>query len=140
LALATGIAKAQRLQRFGLEEGLPQSTVNCIAQDKKGFLWVGTQDGLARFDGRSFRVVGKEEGISTSFITCIMEDQEQYLWVGTLEGLFMLTPNRLEAIEFKHENNNPSSLSSSYIHCLYQDAEGAVWVGTNNGLIVLIGR
>jgi signal transduction histidine kinase/ligand-binding sensor domain-containing protein len=134
LALATGIAKAQRLQRFGLEEGLPQSTVNCIAQDKKGFLWVGTQDGLARFDGRSFRVVGKEEGISTSFITCIMEDQEQYLWVGTLEGLFMLTPNRLEAIEFKHENNNPSSLSSSYIHCLYQDAEGAVWVGTNNGL------
>jgi signal transduction histidine kinase/ligand-binding sensor domain-containing protein len=130
----TGSAWGQRLQRFGLEEGLPQSSVNCITQDKKGFLWVGTQDGLARFDGRDFRVFGKEEGISTTFIRSILEDQNQNLWVGTTDGLFMLKPNRLEIIVFKNHDTNPSSISSNFIHCLFQDSTGTVWVGTRGGL------
>lgn len=74
-------------ERLGLAQGLSHSTVHAILQDRQGFLWFGTEDGLDRYDGsgmRSFRHDRKDQGsLSASFVTCLFEDCLGRMWVGT---------------------------------------------------------
>src|SRR3989304_1778799 len=76
-----------RFEQFNLEEGLSHSTVNAILQDRMGFLWIGTQDGLNRYDGYNFKVYKPDADDPTSlgdrWITSLAEDSQGYLWVGT---------------------------------------------------------
>ncbi|MEW6323483.1 MAG: diguanylate cyclase [Acidobacteriota bacterium] len=76
-------------QRWSLEQGLPQVSVAELAQDRDGFLWVGTQDGLARFDGVEFRVytTATTPGLAGNNITRLLVEDNGTLWVGTRSGL-----------------------------------------------------
>src|SRR6185295_2656385 len=96
LALA-GNSKAldplKRISQYGhdwweIEQGLPQSTVHAIAQTRDGYLWVGTQEGLARFDGLRFTVFDKRNTpeISHDFIRALLEGRDGSLWIGTMGG------------------------------------------------------
>ena len=70
-----------------IKDGLSQNTVNAILQDKQGFMWFGTKDGLNRFDGLSFRIFKKEESdLGNNFITALHEDKAGNIWVGTDAG------------------------------------------------------
>lgn len=79
-----------RFSRYSLEEGLSQSVVNCISQDSKGFIWIGTQDGLNRFDGYKFTHYKHDpkdpQSISHNNILAILEDSQGMLWIGTYGG------------------------------------------------------
>ena len=76
-----------------IKDGLSQNTVNAILQDKQGFLWFGTKDGLNRFDGLSFRIFKKEESdLGNNFITALYEEKEGSIWVGTDAGVFVYDP------------------------------------------------
>lgn len=71
-----------------IRNGLTQNTVNAVLQDRKGFMWFGTKDGLNRFDGLSFRVFKKEDsGLGNNFITALYEDKNGNIWVGTDAGV-----------------------------------------------------
>ncbi|GGA99357.1 ligand-binding sensor domain-containing protein [Puia dinghuensis] len=75
-----------------VENGLSNNAVICSLQDKKGFLWFGTKDGLDRFDGYSFKIFRNDpddsSSIGSNFIHCLYEDQKGLLWVGTEKGLY----------------------------------------------------
>jgi ligand-binding sensor domain-containing protein len=80
-------------QRYNVNEGLSQSSVYCIFQDSRGFMWFGTGDGLNRFDGYQFEVYKTrkkgQDGLSSSFITGkALEDKKGNLWFGTRMGGF----------------------------------------------------
>ena len=74
---------------WNTEKGLPTNQVNAILQTRDGYVWVATNDGLARFNGRTFTVFGRKEsdGLPTSFIWSLLEDKSGVLWVGTNQGL-----------------------------------------------------
>ena len=79
-------------RHYQVENGLSNNAVICSAQDKKGFLWFGTKDGLDRFDGYSFKVFrhdAKQQGsIGSNFIHSLFVDKDDILWVGTEKGLY----------------------------------------------------
>ena len=79
-----------RFERIGNQQGLSQSTVIKIFQDKKGFIWFATRDGLNKYDGYNFTVYrhifNNPNSISSSNITSITEDNNENLWVGTADG------------------------------------------------------
>jgi len=95
ILLSSGSVQAQnkrfKFERISLDQGLSQSTVNCITQDKKGFMWFGTQDGLNRYDGYDFKVYkhhpNDPNSLSNNQIYAVYEDREGFLWIGYLSCL-----------------------------------------------------
>lgn len=126
-------------EHLSLEEGLSQSVVNVFLQDSQGFLWMGTQDGLNRYDGRNF-VTYKYDAddpfsLGANFIQDIIEDQDKVLWFGTLGGglnQYDRVTNRFTRYRFRP--NQPFNISDNNVQTLLEDRNGGIlWVGTNNG-------
>ena len=127
-----------RFEQLSLDEGLSQSVVNIILQDQKGFLWVGTDDGLNRYDGYNFKVYKPDTNdpysLSDRSITAIVEDEQGYLWIGTrLGGLNRYDPVTGKFTHYSHDENNLQSIASNHVTSLCLDESG-MWVGTDNGL------
>jgi ligand-binding sensor domain-containing protein len=74
-------------QVWRVEDGLPHNTVTAIAQTRNGYLWVGTGNGLARFDGVQFRRFGLADGLCSPLVKALLEDRNGVLWIGTANGL-----------------------------------------------------
>src|SRR4030042_4541832 len=75
-------------RKYSLEEGLPQSTVYCIVEDSRGFIWMGTDGGgLSRFDGTKFETFTKADGLSDNVIRSLFEASRGNIWIGTFTGL-----------------------------------------------------
>ena len=128
-----------RFEHLSLEQGLSQSVINVIFQDSKGFLWFGTEDGLNRYDGYSFKVyrpeADNETSLSNSWITSITEDKNGFVWIGTRQGgLNRFDPRSGLFTVFKHDPNDSLSLSNNRINALFIDKKGALWVGTDSDL------
>ena len=127
-----------RLGHITIEQGLSQSTVNCIAQDSTGFLWFGTQDGLDRYDGYSFQVYkpvpDNFTSISDNYIECIFVDRLGIMWVGTDNGLNRYNSFNDTFTTFQNKPDDQSSISSNYITSISGDRNNNLWIGTNNGL------
>ncbi|HYL97522.1 MAG TPA: two-component regulator propeller domain-containing protein [Blastocatellia bacterium] len=83
---ASASAEQLPLRHYGVYEGLPHSSVRCIFQDSRGYLWIGTGDGLARFDGYRFVTYDTSDGLGHSFINAITEDPQGRIWVATNGG------------------------------------------------------
>ncbi|MBX7218610.1 MAG: protein kinase [Blastocatellia bacterium] len=126
-----------RFTRFSIESGLSQSVINCILQDRDGYIWVGTEDGLNRFDGRGFTIfrhqVTNPNSLSNSFIWALCEDRKGDLWVGTDYGLNRFDRGTGQFIRYLNDPANPASLSANIIRYLYEDRQGQMWVGTSGG-------
>ncbi len=126
--------KSLRFERISIEDGLSQSVVNTILQDRSGFLWFGTQEGLNRFDGYTFKVfkhrVGEPHGLSSSEINVLVEDRNGVLWVGTSKGLnrFDQTTRRFTRMPDRGDEANPANIFS-----LYEDREGYLWMSSLDG-------
>lgn len=126
-------------QRITTDNGLSQSDVNTIHQDKNGFMWFGTHDGLNRYDGYTFKVFQPEpnnpESIPSNLIFDITEDVNGNLWIGTTgAGLVYLDLTTEKFTTFKYNKDNVKSISSNYIAKVYLDRENRLWVGTSKGL------
>lgn len=91
---------------YSIEDGLSQSVVNCIFQDSRGYIWIGTQNGLNKFNGYKFEVYtydpGDTNSIPNNWIYSIAEDQEANLWIGTKEGLIKYKRNENQFIKIKY--------------------------------------
>jgi ligand-binding sensor domain-containing protein len=127
-----------RFELFSLEEGLSQSVVNTILQDRRGFLWIGTEDGLNRYDGYNFKVYKPDTNnpfsLNDRSITSMVEDQQGYLWIGTRNGgLNRYNPVSGKFTNFTHDQTNHQSIASNQVHALCLDENG-MWIGTDNGL------
>lgn len=121
----------RNFEHFSIQDGLSQSIVKCIHQDRDGFIWIGTQDGLNQYDGYHFRVYRHEpldtNTISSNHIQAIIEDKQGNLWIGTQEGL-----NKLDKTtgEFTIYYNDHNYLKKDDIFALCQDNKGLIWIKT----------
>lgn len=112
------------------EQGLPQNTVQAICQTRDGYLWLGTQEGLVRFDGVRFTVFDKSNTpeLTQNTILALSEDRQGALWVGVRgEGLLRFKDGRFSAFTPR------DGLSSDRVRSLYADREGTLWIGTTGG-------
>ena len=82
-------AQPKRFENYTIHDGLSQSTVRCILQDETGFVWMGTQDGLNRFDGKNFKVMRRSKGRSSLSHNNINQfiSLGNKLWIGTHGGI-----------------------------------------------------
>ncbi|RLG30239.1 histidine kinase, partial [Methanosarcinales archaeon] len=124
-------------RHISLEDGLSQSTANCIVQDHKGFIWIGTEDGLNRYDGYTFKVykpvLQDTTSISNNSIWALHVDTDNMLWVGTFGGLNRFDPSTERFKRYLHDPENPKSLSHNHVKVIYEDTKGVLWIGTNGG-------
>ena len=128
--------RSVRFERISLEDGLSQSFVYAIAQDSKGYLWIGTQEGLNRFDGHDFTVFAHDSGdsksISDETIRAMLVDRSGTLWLGTdAGGLSRYDAERQQFTNYLHVADDPSSIGSNRIRVIYEDRSGALWIGTD---------
>ena len=128
-----------RFSSLSIEDGLPSKSVRVIAQDNQGFIWFGTVDGLARYDGyevRSYSAQSKDlKALSGNSIRAIAATEDNALWIATNgNGLNRFDPKTENFQTFRHNPENPISLSSNQINALASDHKGNLWVGTSKGL------
>jgi|YelNatPaOPRAMG01_1025707.scaffolds.fasta_scaffold00247_10 ligand-binding sensor domain-containing protein/two-component sensor histidine kinase len=120
------------------EDGLSQNTVHSILQDKKGFMWFATEDGLNKYDGYKFTIYRNDpldrNSLPDNFIWKIYEDKSDNLWIGTNnEGLCRYDEEKGEFIDFKNNQNDPNSLSYNNVRAIFEDSKGNLWIGTEGG-------
>lgn len=92
-------AQQVSLQSFGQNEGLENLSVTALAQDSSGYLWVGTENGLYRYNGAEFRRYGKSQGLPDPFITALHAGRNGALWASTYDGLYRLQHGRLVRVQ-----------------------------------------
>jgi len=133
--------KRIKFDHITLEDGLSESTVNCILQDTKGFMWFATLDGLNKYDGykiTEYRNNPSDSSITDNYITTLYEDKNDKggsLWIGTRGGgLSIYDRINDKFTNIKHNNKNNNSLSSDIVLSIFKDKSGIFWVGTTNGL------
>ncbi len=123
-----------RFDQVGIAEGLSQSTVTSILQDRKGFMWFGTKGGLNKYDGYRFTVFKKnfknENCLSSNDVKSILEDREGKLWVATWEGGVNVFDQVTEKFTHFRKGPSPDDLASDNIRCLCEDKDGNIWLGT----------
>lgn len=128
-----------KFYHYTTKDGLSSNSVRCLYQDKKGFIWIGTDDGgLNRFDGINFtKFINQEENpqsVSNNQIFAITEDHQGFLWIATGEGLNRFDPKSSVFKRFYHDNKNPKSLNTNKITALFVDSDYTLWIGTSMGL------
>ncbi len=136
-----GAARRIEFRQLTIEDGLSQSTINCIAQDSRGFMWFGTQDGLNRYDGYQFRVYEHDRddphSLSANWVQHCYRDPEDNLWFVTDDAvLHRYDPamDRFQRYPIKIED--PHRQGGLNIRAVYGDSVGRLWIGTyGSGLV-----
>jgi signal transduction histidine kinase/ligand-binding sensor domain-containing protein len=131
-------------ERITIKDGLSQSTVNYIIQDKKGFMWFATFDGINKYDGYNFKVYKNIHNDSTSLSNngtiYLYEDNEGYIWVvnnGNV-GLNRFDPETEKFIRYMHNPDDSTSISSNEVYHVTQDRSGHIWICTSNALNLVV--
>lgn len=130
LAIAPSRALTQaRMTVWTSEDGLPQNTIDVIVQTRDGYLWIGTEEGLVRFDGVRFVVSDRQTApaLRSAFISSLHEGPDGTLWIGTYGGgMARLRNNRIEAF-------HPELLGADRIREMHVMPDGSMLVATAGG-------
>lgn len=135
---ASGTAQVFKFERLSIEKGLSQNSVYSILQDSDGFIWLGSQEGLNRFDGYRFSIFSHEESDPNSLgfntATTLAEDKWGNIWIGTfLGGLNRIDSETLTFSRYRNLPGHHNSLGHDLIRCLVIDSAGRLWIATDGG-------
>jgi signal transduction histidine kinase/CheY-like chemotaxis protein/ligand-binding sensor domain-containing protein len=126
-----------KFEHLTTEQGLCQINVNCIKQDSRGFIWIGTRNGLNRYDGYKFITYRNDPAdnasISNNTINDMIEDKEGNIWFATQSGLDRYNRRTAKFTRFVHNDANSNTLCGNVITRLSFDAEGKLWIASQTG-------
>jgi ligand-binding sensor domain-containing protein len=132
-----------KFQRYSVLDGLATGYIHCILQDQKGFIWIGTDKGLNRFDGYSFKTYLADQNAPTSLnsnsITDIFEDNGGRLWITCSRddgGLHIYSRDKDNFIRILPDPDIPLGQGQNNIRSISQDVSGNIWLGTNSGILI----
>lgn len=133
--------RSLRFQHLGLDEGLPQESVLTILQDRTGFMWLGTQAGLVRFDGYRARVFRNDPTDAASlvdnYVQTSHEDENGRLWFGTRGGLVRFDEAGQKFVRYALSVPGERDVRNSAVSSIVGDGRGGLWIGTGDGLVHL---
>ena len=120
-------------------KAIPYGIVTTLLEDKQGILWIGTQEGLLKYDGynfRHFRVLEEELNTKRDFhVQSLWQTPDGKLWIGTFaNGLMLYNPKTEKLTHFLHQKDTPNSLAHNSVTALVGDNQGGIWIGTHEGL------
>lgn len=126
-------------ESVGDNESIPGGVISALLIDARGWLWIGTQKGLMRYDGYRFRKFVHRQNdpasLAGDFVRCLWSDAQGRIWAGTVsDGLSMYDPGSERFQNFRHDANIASSISGGQIYALMGDTRGGLWLATNEGL------
>jgi ligand-binding sensor domain-containing protein/signal transduction histidine kinase len=118
-------------QTWLTENGLPQNTIHRIMQGKDGYIWIATEEGLARFDGIRFAVLDKQNTpqLRSNDVRAILEDRRGDLWIGTADGLVQMRDGKFTTY------TTQEGLPGNVIDSLYEDHNAVLWIATSAGMV-----
>jgi hypothetical protein len=123
-----------RFTHLTTNDGLSQGYVTAILQDRRGFMWFATRDGLNRYDGNTFVVYKNSPNdpgsLSANFIQDLIEDDHGDLWIATNAGVNKFDPTTERATRYLHDPANPHSIGGVYVTSIARDSHGCLWFGT----------
>lgn len=123
-----------RFKHFTTQNGLSQNSSQCILQDHYGFMWIGTQDGINRYDGYSFVIYKPVPGDSTSLpgnsVRALLEDSKGNLWIGTRSGLARYDRAANKFVRYDGTKDSTSGPTSNIIMDIEEDKQGNIWFAT----------
>lgn len=135
-ATSAGSERTLSFERLEAPEP-PHRSVFALHQDADGFLWIGTQDGLARYDGYEMRTFRHDphdsRSLSNSSVNVIFEDSRGRFWVGTEHGLNILDRHMLSFVRIPTPDHPEGA--GAWFHCAFEDRDGSLWFGTDDGLL-----
>ena len=137
-----GFAQSYRnmlFEHITREDGLSNSEITSIAQDRKGFIWVGTTDGLNRYDGHRVMVYKNDpedgQSLVDNHITALFADSDGHLWIGTKNKGLSKYSDTCDCFQnYSFDPVDPSTISFNYVTSFAEDQSGHIWVGTMMGL------
>lgn len=126
-------------ESVGSAESIPDNNISALAQDATGFLWIGTPDGLIRYDGYRFSHFdndpGTDDSLGGDFVRSLLTARDGRLWVGTnADGVSVLDSATGRVERFRVRTADAPGLSNNAIRALAEDADGSIWIGTRDGL------
>jgi len=127
-----------RVEQLGIEQGLSQNTVNAMIQDSEGYLWIGTDDGLNRYNAYDVTIFRHQREDSLSIIDnqiqSIYEDTNHNIWIGTIAGVSIFDRKTQTFKSFYKKEGTKNTLVDNDVNAITEDKEGFIWLGTKNGL------
>jgi len=131
-------------EKLTTQNGLSNNKVNCFIQDRRGFMWIGTDDGLNRYDGQYFTILRKQRqsglGLSGNIITDLVEDGKGIIWIATADGGLTKydyrQPPAHQFKQYRHQLADTNSIPDNIITCLLLDHKGFLWLGTGGNYVV----
>src|SRR5262245_32899123 len=142
LALLAAPAAGQQphaFRRVPIPDDVPAHLVTALAEDKDGFLWIGTQGGLVRYDGYEFRLhkpdPGNAASLGGSYVRTLLVASDGRLWMGTFGGgVSVYDPARESFERYRADPASPRGLSHDRVEALAEDRDGRIWIATYEGL------
>lgn len=132
-----GYSQTFPFQHYSVEDDLASSIINCIFQDSRGYLWLGTENGISRFDGLRFTTIGIKNDLPDDFILNIGEDRHGLIWVATGKGgVCSLTPGGKLVKAYSIQDGLPSNSVMS----IWATQDDIIWFGTSKGLAAFDGK
>ncbi|MDR1557380.1 MAG: response regulator [Tannerellaceae bacterium] len=120
-------------RKIRVDEGLSENAVYCILQDKKGFIWFGTKDGLNRYDGSDFRIfrnsTQNDRSIGNNFIRSMIEGENGFIYIGTDIGLNIMDTREETFTKVTTQTPEGNRITSA-VNALYMDRDSAIWIAT----------
>jgi diguanylate cyclase (GGDEF)-like protein len=131
-----------RFERLAVEDGLPHATVLSVLQDKQGFMWFATANGVSRYDGYTFSTfrhdIDNPNSLSNNNTFALIESRDGLIWIGTDPGgLNIFDPKTGNFKLYTKDENDPNSLADNSIWSLMEAKDGRIWIGTRGGLSIL---
>ncbi|GEM_PF-3626955 len=133
LAVYPAVAQKAMFRNYGVEDGLPQSQVEVIVQDPRGYIWVGTHQGLARFDGRVFRTFTRQDGLWENQISSGTIDRRGRIWLGHPSGGLTVVTND-DFASFPPSER----FAGREVTVIEEDRSGHIWIGSRGGGLRLV--